>query len=236
MKKSGAEIRSSPRIREMMAAKKAEMKKSPKVENVALDPYEAAEKAKDMIRGQTAFICPKSETEGHFNPWDGNHIERPERVSMALDRCEEFGLVQRCLKLPAKKAEMKDILKVHSKDHLDKMNELSSDSLNAEQRQKACLKDYHSVYFNGKTAEAASFAAGAVIDVTDAVIKGQAQNGFALVRPPGHHAMKSEFCGFCVLNNVAVAAQRALDEHSLNRILIIDFDVHHGQATQQTFF
>lgn len=56
------------------------------------------------------------------------------------------------------------------------------------------------------------------------------------LRPPGHHATKNEFCGFCYINNVALAAHRALDKHKVSKILIVDWDVHHGQATQQAFY
>ena len=55
-------------------------------------------------------------------------------------------------------------------------------------------------------------------------------------RPPGHHAMKSEYCGYCYFNNVALAAQHAIDNYNIKRILIVDWDIHHGQATQQLFY
>ena len=61
-------------------------------------------------------------------------------------------------------------------------------------------------------------------------------NYFSYYRPPGHHAMKSEYCGYCFYNNVAIAAQHALDNRDIKRILIVDWDIHHGQATQQMFY
>ena len=68
------------------------------------------------------------------------------------------------------------------------------------------------------------------------LLAGDLTNGIALVRPPGHHAMTSEFNGFCLCNNVAIAAKNAIDNHGLKRILVVDFDAHHGQATQRIFY
>lgn len=83
--------------------------------------------------------------------------------------------------------------------------------------------------------EAAYLAAGAGINAVDAVMSGQARNAFCLVRPPGHHAERDRAMGFCLLANIAIAAQHAIDAHRLSRILIVDFDVHHGNGTQDIF-
>lgn len=77
---------------------------------------------------------------------------------------------------------------------------------------------------------------GSTIELLDHILDGRCQNGMAVIRPPGHHAMKAEFNGYCFFNNVAVAAQRALDNGSAKRILIVDWDIHHGQATQRAFY
>lgn len=82
---------------------------------------------------------------------------------------------------------------------------------------------------------AALKAAGGLIDLTAAVLEGRLDNGFALVRPPGHHALRARGMGFCLFNNVALAAYAALEMHGLKRILIVDFDVHHGNGTQDSF-
>lgn len=86
------------------------------------------------------------------------------------------------------------------------------------------------------TFELSLLASGSTIELVDQLIAGSAQNGMAIIRPPGHHAMKAEFNGYCFFNNVALAAQHALDVHKLQRILIIDYDVHHGQGTQRFFY
>jgi len=82
------------------------------------------------------------------------------------------------------------------------------------------------------TRVAALRAAGAAIAATDAVISGEAENAFCAVRPPGHHATRDQAMGFCFFNNVAVAARHALDVHGLERVAIVDFDVHHGNGTE----
>jgi acetoin utilization deacetylase AcuC-like enzyme len=82
---------------------------------------------------------------------------------------------------------------------------------------------------------AAMRAAGAAIAATDAVISGELENAFCAVRPPGHHAMRSRAMGFCIINNVAVAARYALDRHGLQRVAVVDFDVHHGNGTEDIF-
>ena len=88
---------------------------------------------------------------------------------------------------------------------------------------------------NAHSWDAALHAAGAAVAATDAVIGGELHNAFCSVRPPGHHATPDESMGFCLLNNVAIAARHALDVHGLERIAIVDFDVHHGNGTEAAF-
>ncbi len=76
--------------------------------------------------------------------------------------------------------------------------------------------------------ECARLAAGGALALTEDVLADRLQNGIALVRPPGHHAMKEEINGFCLCNNVAIAARHAIENLGINRVLIVDFDVHHG--------
>lgn len=88
---------------------------------------------------------------------------------------------------------------------------------------------------NAYSWRAALRAAGAAVAATDAVIAGEIDNAFCAIRPPGHHARPSEPMGFCLFNNVAIAARRALDVHGLRRVAIVDFDVHHGNGTEEAF-
>ncbi|MBI3864153.1 MAG: histone deacetylase [Planctomycetia bacterium] len=87
-----------------------------------------------------------------------------------------------------------------------------------------------------KSYDVACHAAGAALAAVDAVLAGQACRALCLVRPPGHHALPHTPMGFCLFNNVAIAAAHALKTHGLNRILIVDWDVHHGNGTQDTFY
>ena len=89
---------------------------------------------------------------------------------------------------------------------------------------------------SGKSYEAACMAAGGVLELIDALEEGRADSGFALVRPPGHHAERSRAMGFCIFNNIAVGARYAKEKYGLKRILIVDYDLHHGNGTQHAFY
>jgi acetoin utilization deacetylase AcuC-like enzyme len=88
---------------------------------------------------------------------------------------------------------------------------------------------------NAYSWKAALRAAGAAVAATDAVLKGEIDNAFCAIRPPGHHARPTEAMGFCLFNNVAIAVRHALDVHGLQRVAIVDFDVHHGNGTEEAF-
>jgi acetoin utilization deacetylase AcuC-like enzyme len=87
-----------------------------------------------------------------------------------------------------------------------------------------------------ETYDAARLAAGGFINAVDSVVSGEADNAFALVRPPGHHAQAAVAAGFCIFNNIAIGARHALARHGMKRILIVDWDLHHGNGTQETFY
>ena len=95
--------------------------------------------------------------------------------------------------------------------------------------------DSMDVSVSRKSFEVALFAAGGVLDLSDRIVSGALRNGFALVRPPGHHAERDMALGFCLFNNVAILARYLQQHHGLNKILILDWDVHHGNGTQHTF-
>jgi acetoin utilization deacetylase AcuC-like enzyme len=91
-------------------------------------------------------------------------------------------------------------------------------------------------YLGARSYDAALLAAGGAVELVRAVMSGRAANGIALVRPPGHHAMASRGMGFCLFNNIAIAARAALDELGVTRVLIVDWDVHHGNGSQDIFY
>jgi histone deacetylase 6 len=150
------------------------------------------------------------------------------------DKLCEYGLVARCDVLPARPATEEEILTYHDDILYTKI--LSTKGCEDEKVFQSLSEHHDDVYFNANTFEAASLSAGACIELTEMVAKGRAKNGFALVRPPGHHAMKSDFCGFCIFNNCVLAAKHALENLGCCRVLIIDWDIHHGQGTQYAFY
>ena len=120
-----------------------------------------------------------------------------------------------------------DLLRIHSPEHVARIAATAGQPFNSlDPDTGASARSY----------EAALLAAGAVVEATRQVAAKVAGNGFALVRPPGHHAERDRTKGFCLFNNVAVAAAFALDELSLRRVLIVDWDLHHGNGTQNSFY
>ncbi|XP_023236430.1 histone deacetylase 6-like [Centruroides sculpturatus] len=170
----------------------------------------------------------------HLCLWDPNYPECPERYAQSLKRCKEYGLIDRCLRLPARSATEEEILSIHSKNIYEVVKGTESEN-DAEKLEKLAAK-YDSVYFHPKTFESAKLSAGCTIELVSAILENKVKNGMAIVRPPGHHAMFDEVCGYCFFNNAALAAQHALERYKLKRILIVDWDVHHGQATQYQFY
>ncbi|XP_029325688.1 polyamine deacetylase HDAC10 isoform X3 [Mus caroli] len=194
--------------------------------------------------------------------WDDPEceIECPERLTAALDGLRQRGLEERCLCLSACEASEEELGLVHSPEYIalvQKTQTLDKEELHA------LSKQYDAVYFHppfllssGKPAtwdkqvrtqaqlghsgtqdtfHCARLAAGAALQLVDAVLTGAVHNGLALVRPPGHHSQRAAANGFCVFNNVAIAAKHAKQKYGLQRILIVDWDVHHGQGIQYIF-
>eukprot|EP00095_Tigriopus_kingsejongensis_P006577 maker-scaffold2551_size14539-snap-gene-0.5 protein:Tk06577 transcript:maker-scaffold2551_size14539-snap-gene-0.5-mRNA-1 annotation:"histone deacetylase 6-like isoform x3" len=228
--------KSPSRLQALKAAKKAALKAaggSPVIQGVVRDPFERALEARERVRGPTGLIYHEDMLLHHC-PWDDEHIESPARLSQARARIEAWGLWDRCRLMSTREAEPEEILSAHSQRHLDELLHLSQAP--TDQVQTACLRNYQGVYMNEHSFRAAKLAAGGAIDLAEAVASGQVQNGLALVRPPGHHAMREECNGFSLLNSVALAAHQVLKKRAGAKILIVDVDVHHGQGIQQMFY
>ena len=154
------------------------------------------------------------------------HAERPARlraVLHALDHDRHAALDR----IEAPQATREQLLRVHSIEHLERI--LASEPLEGTFRlDEDTLMSVGSI-------EAALRAAGATVAAVDAVMSGATKHAFCAVRPPGHHATRDQAMGFCLFNNVAVAAAHALAAHGLKRVAIADFDVHHGNGTQAIF-
>ncbi|XP_016489204.2 histone deacetylase 5 isoform X2 [Nicotiana tabacum] len=173
----------------------------------------------------------------HFDPDDQYHPENPNRIRSIWKKLESSGITQRCIVMNGKEAEDKDIALVHTKAHIDLIRNISSKKIGLK-RNKIAAK-FNSIYFNEGSSEAAYLSAGSVVQVAEKVAEGELDSAFAVVRPPGHHAEENEPMGFCLYNNVAIAARYLLDERhdlGIKKILIVDWDVHHGNGTQKMFW
>lgn len=151
------------------------------------------------------------------------HPENASRLSAIMSYLSERGLLARLEHIPARPARREELLRCHHPRYLELVEQTS--------RNGGGMLD-PDTYTNEHSWPAALMAAGGAVELTAAVLQGRLDNGFALVRPPGHHATATRAMGFCLLANVAVAARAARLDHGLERVAIVDFDVHHGNGTQ----
>jgi acetoin utilization deacetylase AcuC-like enzyme len=161
------------------------------------------------------------------------HPECPARLDAIEDRLLSSGLGSVLERREATAASLADLELAHGRMHLAALRGLSDglrDEIAAGGPAHAQVDPDTSI--NVHSWDAILMAAGAAIDATDAVMAGELANAFCAVRPPGHHATRHQAMGFCFVNNVAVAAKYALERHGLKRVAIIDFDVHHGNGTE----
>lgn len=158
---------------------------------------------------------------------DMGHPESPRRLSNIYDMLSNRGIAQRCERLPIRSATTEEILLNHMEPHYRRVAATQG-------RPSASLDP--DTWTTPKSFEAALAAVAGGIDLCNAVLDGKVRNGFLLARPPGHHATPSTAMGFCLFNNVAVAAQHLVKKRGLSRVAIVDFDVHHGNGTQDAFY
>ena len=155
------------------------------------------------------------------------HPERPERLSELLAHFERTGLAGSLIHREAPAVDPNDVARVHTRPYLELLTELSpKDGLQQLDPDTALCPH---------TLEAAGRAAGAVTDAARAVLEGEDTRAFCAVRPPGHHAERDAGMGFCFYNSVAVAAAWALTQGGIERVAVLDFDVHHGNGTVEIF-
>lgn len=152
------------------------------------------------------------------------HPERPQRVTAVLNALRDQGGIER---LPAPKATDEQVLRVHDDAHWNLL-------LEQEPEDEPIPLDADT-WISAGSLDATLRGSGAACFAVDQVLRGKADNAFCAVRPPGHHAEADRVMGFCLLNHVAVAARHARAEHGVERIAILDFDVHHGNGTQAIF-
>lgn len=155
------------------------------------------------------------------------HPERPERLTAVLDYLEDKGVWESLKQIKPSPASVDDVLMVHTKEHVEGLRRASQGGggyLNPE------------AYACPETFRVALLAAGGLMSASDAIIEGKIENAFALIRPPGHHAEKDRAMGFCYINNAAVCARHIQKKHGLEKILIIDWDAHAANGTEDIFY
>jgi acetoin utilization deacetylase AcuC-like enzyme len=157
----------------------------------------------------------------------GQHPENANRLKAIMRYLERTGPWQQLEAITATVAAVPAIALVHDREYIAQIQELA---------EKGGGKLDADTVVSAGSYKAARYAAGGAINAVEAVMEGQMNGVFALVRPPGHHALARRGMGFCLFNNIAIAARYALQKYGLERIAIIDFDVHHGNGTQDAFY
>jgi len=155
-----------------------------------------------------------------------SHPENARRLKHIISTLESEGLLPRLIPLEPRPATIEELERVHVPAHIERVQRVA---------QSGGGHLDPDTYTSARSFDAALMAAGGLLRAVEAVLAGEVTNGFALVRPPGHHATPTRAMGFCLFNNVAVAARAALEGGAVKRIFIADFDVHHGNGTQDVF-
>ena len=156
------------------------------------------------------------------------HPESPARCDAVMHGLERAGLKERLLALAPRAAGDEEILACHTESYLRTVrHDVASGAENLSTGDTA---------IGPRSFEAALYAAGGVLEAVDAVVARRAKNAFCVVRPPGHHATPDRGMGFCIFNNIALAARHAQRKHGIEKVLIVDWDVHHGNGTQEIFY
>jgi histone deacetylase 6 len=161
----------------------------------------------------------------HRAPYD--HPEHPGRLEAIWRRCADEGLAGRCRRVPAREAAPEELARVHADAYIGAI---------AATAQAPFRQLDPDTYTCRESALAARLAAGSLVDLAVEVASARLDNGLALLRPPGHHAEAGRAMGFCLFNNVAVAARSVQAIGAARRVLIVDWDLHHGNGTQNTFW
>lgn len=156
-----------------------------------------------------------------------HHPECPARLQAVYDAFSQSGLMARLQAHTAPKATHAQLTAAHDNSYVAAIFDAAPKSGYAQLDPDTAM--------NPHSLDAALYAAGACVDAVDRVMRGETNNAFCAVRPCGHHATFDQSMGFCIFNNVAIGARHALEVHGLNRVAILDFDVHHGNGTEDIF-
>jgi acetoin utilization deacetylase AcuC-like enzyme len=158
--------------------------------------------------------------------------ERPARLEAIVNRLKEKGLLAKLLLLDPSSAPLEWITAIHTPGYVERLRKACEGAGDG----VVSFENSGDVPLCKRSYDVALGAAGGVLRAIDAVMEGKARNGFCAIRPPGHHALKDKAMGFCLFNNVAIAARYIQKKHKLARVLIVDWDVHHGNGTQELFY
>jgi acetoin utilization deacetylase AcuC-like enzyme len=157
----------------------------------------------------------------------GRHPESARRLQAVARHLDANRLIDRCVRGEIRRATREELERVHSSAHIDLVARFA--------REGGGFLDPDTIV-SEESSDVAMMAAGTACAAVDAVLTGQERRALALVRPPGHHALADRAMGFCLFNNIAVAAAHARQVHGLNRVLVVDWDVHHGNGTQDIYY
>lgn len=154
------------------------------------------------------------------------HPESPQRLIAAYDMLDRTGLSEKLVKVPIRRATKEEILWVHNESYYNLIESADGQTRRLDPDTSTSPKSF----------EAAMKAVGGTLNAVDMILKGEINNALALVRPPGHHAEAGQAKGFCIFNNVAIAAEHAIRNLGCKKVAIVDWDVHHGNGTQNSFY
>jgi len=158
---------------------------------------------------------------------DYPHVESPQRLQVIYDMVDGSDMAEKLVTIPPRPATHEELAWIHSESHIKRV--AATDG-----KPHASLDP--DTQTTPQSYNAAKLAAGGLFCLIDGIFDGTVQNGFALVRPPGHHAERDRAMGFCLFNNVALGARYAMETYGVKRVLIVDWDLHHGNATQNSFY
>jgi acetoin utilization deacetylase AcuC-like enzyme len=157
-----------------------------------------------------------------------SHPERPERYDAVVKALERSGVMAKLVPLEPRRANEDEVALCHTRSYIE--------TAKRDIQRGAQVLSTGDTDVSEKSWDVALQAAGGILNTVDAVMKGEVRKAFCVVRPPGHHATPARGMGFCVFNNIAVGARYAQRKHGLERVLIADWDVHHGNGTQDIFY
>jgi acetoin utilization deacetylase AcuC-like enzyme len=174
--------------------------------------------------GRTGFVYDPLFLEHRPPP---GHPERPERLTVLIEHLRRTELWGRLVHLVPRPCSVEDIARVHSRDHIATVERVC--------RNGGGMVDEGDTHVSRRSFDVALLASGAVTTAIDALLDGEVDAAFCAVRPPGHHAKRTNPMGFCLFNNIAVGAAYARERRGIERVAILDWDVHHGNGTQHLF-